>query len=326
MIWSCGGVDPSEARTRRKQNLDRALQLIDMSCGRGGLTKIVLFPEFFLAGIPGRETAKEWIEKACIETPGEETDRFGEYARKYGVYVAGNAYAVDGDLPGVYFNTSFIIDPQGKIVSIYKRNHSSYCTTPGDIWDEFLEKKGYDSLFPVVESPLGRLACFPCGEINYPEVARMFRMKGAEVLLHPTGEPYGEHREGWEQARRTRAYENLCYLASINHGQLMSPYEANWRSHGGSEIIDFSGNVIARIDGVGEAMISGTIDIDTLRKRRGSSFDWCSSLKTEIFAPMYEKTHIYPVNTHKEKRMESLVEIQETKRKTTQALKQKGIL
>ncbi|MDG6922855.1 MAG: hypothetical protein JRN67_06125, partial [Nitrososphaerota archaeon] len=200
VIHSCGGVDVAESRIRRKANLGRALELLDRRCGgrRAGSMKIAVFPEFFLAGIPSKETAKEWIEKACIETPGEETDRFGEYARKYGLYIAGNAYAVDRDLPGAYFNTSFVIDPQGKIVSIYKRNHSSYCSTPGDLWDEFLKKKGYDALFPVVDSPLGKLACFPCGEINFPEVARMFRMKGTEVLLHPTGEPYGEHREGWE--------------------------------------------------------------------------------------------------------------------------------
>jgi hypothetical protein len=72
-------------------------------------------------------------------------------------------------------------------------------------------------------------------------------------------------------------------------------------------------------------MVSGTIDIDTLRKRRGSSFDWCSQLKTEIFAPMYEKTKIYPVNNYKGKRMESLTEIQERKKKLNQVLKQKGI-
>ena len=59
-------------------SLDRWIELITSAVGgpRPNKPKVLcLFPEFNLQGFPIKETAKEWIEKACIAIPGPEVAR-----------------------------------------------------------------------------------------------------------------------------------------------------------------------------------------------------------------------------------------------------------
>src|SRR5207253_1472636 len=57
--------------------------------------------------------------------------------------------------------------------------------SPHDMMDAYLERYGVEGTFPVVDTELGRIAMFPCGEVSTPEAARMFMLRGAEILLHP---------------------------------------------------------------------------------------------------------------------------------------------
>ena len=63
-----------EAMVIIHRSIDRWIELI-RGASRGGPPQLALFPEFALTGFPVRESAAEWIEKACIEIPGPETER-----------------------------------------------------------------------------------------------------------------------------------------------------------------------------------------------------------------------------------------------------------
>ena len=56
------------------------------------------------------------------------------------------------------------------------------------IFERFVEVFGEDAIFPVVDTPIGRLGVMVCGDIQYPEVARALALTGVEVLIHPTAE------------------------------------------------------------------------------------------------------------------------------------------
>jgi predicted amidohydrolase len=45
-------------------------------------------------------------------------------------------------------------------------------------------------MLPVADSGLGRIGMVAWGEVLVPESARVPMLRGAEVLLHPTNEPY----------------------------------------------------------------------------------------------------------------------------------------
>jgi len=104
------GLSESEARKIIRDNLKHDLDLLDDALGfRAGPTKLVLFPEFFLMGYPTTHTTEEWLKNACINIPGEETDKLGEKAKQYGVYIAGNCYATYEDWPKRYDNNCPIV-------------------------------------------------------------------------------------------------------------------------------------------------------------------------------------------------------------------------
>ena len=167
-----------EAMTIINRSLDRWVTLI-RGTARGGGRQLLLFPEFCLTGFPLTETAKEWIDKACIEIPGPITERLQREAQSAKIWIGANAYERDPEWPGRYFNTSFLIDPSGNVVLKYRRINTVQTGSPHDFMDRYLDRYGIEGTFPVAKTDLGNIAMMPCGEIMYPEAARMFMFRGA---------------------------------------------------------------------------------------------------------------------------------------------------
>jgi predicted amidohydrolase len=278
-----------------RHNLYRSAALIEKSVRRNGRPDIVVLPEFFLTGLSSTRSHEECLEMARL-VPGPETAVLGEIAREHGIYICGATWERDEDWPGRWFNAAFIVGPSGSVELKYRKiNEGNYQlgltdTTPGDIYSAYVERYGEEALWPVLDTEYGKLGCVICFDLNFAETTQMMALRGAEIILNPTGEPYGQHREGWELARRTRALENAVYLASANHGgyagtirdgdrvtddtglmtgRVPRGVTPSGRSHGGSEVVDFDGRVVARIDGQGEATIEATLDLAALRRARG---------------------------------------------------------
>lgn len=323
--------DAKRAAVIRSENIKKALDMIDTAYGgvAGALSirdaKVLLFPEFFVAGFPIKESAKEWMAKGCVELPGEESDRLAAKAKQYSCYICANSYEVSEDWPGRYFNTTFIIDPSGKIALKYRKINTFLATSPHDILDEYVKKYGPKSLFPVLETPYGILGCLTCYDVNFPEVSRCLAMNGAEILLHPTGEPVSLARQ--RECKKTRAYENMVYFASANHS-LCDIRALSGRSLGASEVIDFSGSQLAVAYDNHDCIVSGRIDIDKLRKaRKGSdnySAKFMTELRTEAYAPYY-KNEFWPANSFSRKTMENLSEQSAIRRSTQDRLAKSGL-
>ena len=144
-------------------------------------------------------------------------------------------------------------------------------TTPGSVFDQYVDKYGYEHLFPVADTPIGRLATTICFDNNFPETYRAMAQRGAEVILHPTSEPHGAHRMGWDAARRMRAFENVAYVISAGHGGeyfLPGRISPSSRGRGYSKIINFDGSVQAEADTAGQVPLGGMIDLRALRQAR----------------------------------------------------------
>jgi predicted amidohydrolase len=319
--------DRQKAKEIKNGNLKRNLELIDgLFEGRSQSgakeyteelripmpipTKLIVFPETQLAGFPfSGVTAKQWMEKGCITMPGEETDQFAECARKYNIYICGHAYELDPDWPGRYFNTAFIIDPSGKIALKYRKFCSLYATTPLDVLDEYIKKYGVDGMFPVIDTPIWKLAAAVCCDYGYPEVWRCLAMNGAEVVAHPTGGPnwYADPGGGRELMRKSRALENMYYIAYAQMGRLVDESLMEARMYGHSGIIDYEGKVVAEAPHAGEVVVREVIDIQILRRRRAARTMLQDNMN-EAFAKFYEKHVMFPANKWRDKPMESPAE------------------
>ncbi len=307
-----------------RENVNRYLSLMDYVSHRWGSAKLFVMPEFSLTGTEHGRTVEDWI-KVAHRIPGPELEPFARFARDNAAYVAGGTMEFDPNYPDRWFNTAFLFGPEGKLVMRYRKINGADVqgvgnnSNPTGLYDLYVATEGgEDALFPVVDTEIGRLALINCYDINFPEMARTFAMRGAEVLLLCTGEPYAPHREPWEMSRRTRAFENRMYIVSANHGGYASQISGEvfadtpglnfqqrrdgeiaplHRSHGGSEIVDFNGAVIGRAQSPGEALAIGSIDIASLRRRRAEMRDnVLAQTRSALYAAEYAAHRGSPLN------------------------------
>lgn len=288
-------------------NLVNAISKIEATCTGPTPPKLVVLPEFALQGPPRATPVSAWIERACASIPGPLTDRLADIARKYGIYIAGNHFEVDAKWPDRYFNSSFLLDPKGEVILRYRRINTASWTSPHDILDQYREAYGEEGIFPVVETELGRLAIFPCGEVAVPELSRVFMLRGAEVLLHPSNEPVNARADA---AKICRAAENMCYLISTNISGAIGFSDTERGGH--SQIVDFNGNYVALEKSDQESIAcSAIIDIDALQAARRDTNMGNGLLRTRfaMYRDYYAKAELYPANQLADKAFETYAEL-----------------
>lgn len=235
----------------------------------GEPTRLVVLPEYCLTGFPMGDSVPGWRDKAALEIDGPEYEALGEIAADFDLYLAGNVYEADPHFPELYFQTCFIQAPSGATVLRYRRLISLNTPSPYDVWDLYLEHYGLEGVFPVADTPLGRLAAIASEEILYPEIARCHAMRGAEVFVHPTSEVGSPSVSTKELARRSRAVENMAYIVSANSARLENiPIPAE-STTGMSKVVDYHGQILSEAAGGSESMVANaTIDLAALRARR----------------------------------------------------------
>lgn len=292
--------DRSCARSLMQQTINRLEQQISASIAFiGSDCKLVVLPEYFLTGFPMGESLAVWAEKACLEMAGAEYEALGKIAQKHDIFLAGNAYELDPNFPGLYFQTCFVLDPDGIIVLRYRRLNSMFAPSPHDVWERYLDCYGLDGVFPVAKTSIGNLAALASEEILYPEVARCLAMRGAEVFLHSTSEVHGHARSPKEAAKIARAVENMAYVISANTAGIANIPIPVASADGGSKIVDYRGLVLAET-GSGESMAAfAEIDLAALRRyrRRPGLNNLLARQRLELYADSYSQFHFYPANT-----------------------------
>ena len=311
-----------------KRNLDRAVELLDFVGGevRFG-TKLVVFPEFFLTGVPEDRLIKAYLRNGS-PIPGPETDRLAKKAAEYSFFVAGNTFELDPDWPGRVFNTSFIIDERGEVILKYRKHNAAFVpvnTHPGDVYTQFVERYGEDALFPVVDTSIGRLACMTCYDVAFPEVARCLVLKGAEVLIMPTGEGHSFVQK-LHLMRRSRALENSVYVAAANHGRFYGGLRPTFQQGGYTEIINPDGDVLQFTAGPGEATVSAIIDIGALRRKRSRMdfFNFLACFRGSLYAREYLRHEAWPLDAQAERPIQSNQENFDLGRRVLDSLKLPG--
>jgi predicted amidohydrolase len=297
-VTPCANVD--EARSLIRDNIDRIAQQVPATLAWTGRdTRLFVLPEYLLTGFPTHESADQWIAKACLEPGGDEYVRLGAIASDNKVFLAGNAYEIDANFPGVFFQASWVIDPSGDTVLRYRRLNSMYSPTPHDVWDRYLEIYGLDGVFPVADTEIGRLAAVASEEILFPELSRCLAMRGAEVIVHSTCEISSPRLTPKGIARRARAIENLLYVVSCNTAGMEGLALPGASADGGSMVVDPRGLVLAEA-GPGESIVAcAEIDLELVRRlrRRPGMENLLSRQRFELYAESYRQNSFHPANT-----------------------------
>lgn len=157
------------------------------------------------------------------------------------------------------YNTSVIIDPEGKIIATYRKLHTFDVTLPdGTVCDESTRVHPGKEIV-TVDTPLGKLGMSICYDIRFCELYRIMALEGAQVIFTPASFTMPTGKDHWEPILRTRAIENGCYIVAADQiGQ-----KARFFAYGNSMVVDPWGTIVARAsDRAG--VIYAVIDLDYL--------------------------------------------------------------
>ena len=200
--------------------------------------------------------------------PGPSTEFYGELARKHGVVIVTSLF--EKRAPGLYHNTSVVIERDGTIAGKYRKMHipddpayyEKFYFTPGDLG------------FKPIDTSLGRLGVLVCWDQWYPEAARMMALQGADLLIYPTAigyessdtaEEQQRQREAWTTVQRGHAVANGLPVVSVNRvGHEKDPSGATngiqfW---GSSMVVGPQGEFLYRASADEEERTVVTVDLD----------------------------------------------------------------
>ena len=200
--------------------------------------------------------------------------------------------------PGVVFNATCLIGPGGILTKYRKVNP----WIPFEVHASPHDLDGYaDELFPVADTPIGRIGCAICYDWVFPEAIRQLAANGAEVLVRVSAymDPWGatEPMNWWTTVNRCRALENVAYVVAANQGASLAHYPPySWP--GGSQVVDFDGRVLAEASpGPGERIVVAPVDIGALRHERAArrGHHMLAHLRTEAY-PVYRTRGFAPAD------------------------------
>lgn len=274
------------------QTIAHVQKAVAGAAGFHGDLALVVLPEYFLTSHPAGESIPHWKQLAAIAMDGPQIEALGEVAANAKVHLAGNAYEADPHFPDIYFQTSFILNPSGDLILKYRRLISMYTPSPYDVLDQYLDIYGEDALFPVVDTPLGKLASIASEEILYPEIARCLSMKGAELFTHSSSEAALKGLSPKNLAKRARAMENMAYVVSSNSSGIIGGPMLQNSTDACSQIVDYNGRVLLEAES-GESMnVVTEIDMASLRRarRRVGMSNYLARHPTKLFAQIYANT------------------------------------
>lgn len=274
-LAACIQVDQPnpEDRSELPGRVAKAMGLVDRAVvgyGPFGDVRLIVFPEFFHAA-PIYTTAKELHEKLAVEA-GDVLPPYLAKARELGIWIqTGTFLERDPRWPGQVFNTTCLVGPGGLLYR-YRKVHPwlpwEVHTSPHDLLGQ-----GYsEPLWPVADTPIGRLGCAICYDWLFPEALRALALNGAEVLIRVSAymDPWGATppMDWWTVVNRCRALENMAFVVAANQAASLGNYPPfSWP--GGSMVVDFDGRIVAQADpGPGDKIVVGPVDIGALRHER----------------------------------------------------------
>lgn len=288
-------ADAAQAKAVIARNQARLVALIEAALASDSPPDLVVFPEFALQGPPLGMAVADWIARACDEIDGWITAPLRDLARRAGIYIAGNMFEAPAAWPGRYFNSSFIIGPSGAVILTYRRVNVAAFPSVHDFMTDYLRATPLGQVFPVVDTPLGKLCVIACGEITVPEVARVMMMQGAEVILHPTN---SRHSAAQEAAKLARVAENMSVMVSANVAGAIGFSPDGSHQGGRSHILDHQGKTLAfQEDATESTAVSALIDIEALRRDRRADTGLSNPhlrARYEMYVPFYAAARFYP--------------------------------
>jgi predicted amidohydrolase len=211
---------------------------------------LVIFPELALTGYVLHDQIYELAETI----PGPSTKRIEDLAKKTETHIIFGMPELSEKTEATIFNTAVFVGQKGFIGKYRKM----YLPTHSVFEEKRYFRPGYKTA--AFNTPLGNIGLFICYDIFFPEVCRLTRLKGAELLICISASP-AVRRSYFEILTAARAVENTAFLAYVN----LAGVEDGLQFWGGSRLVSPTGDLLAKAKYDEEDLVICEIDYNDIR-------------------------------------------------------------
>jgi predicted amidohydrolase len=235
-------------REDKRENLRKIEEFTKKAHNRAA--SLIIFPELSLSGYVIRDQVYELAETI----PGPATRKIESLAKKTGMYIIFGMAELSKKTKATIFNTAVFIGPEG-LIGKYRKMHLPTHSV-------FEEKRYFRPGYQIVslDTALGNIGLCICYDLFFPEVCRLTRLKGAQLIVAISASP-AVRKSYFEVLTAARALENTAFLAYVN----LVGVEDGLQFWGGSRIVSPTGDILAKARYDDEDLVVCDIDYNDIR-------------------------------------------------------------
>lgn len=245
-------------------NVKTTIQKIREAAAKG--TKIICLQELF-SSLYFCNTEDHSNFKLAENIPGPTSQELSNLAKELQVVIVASLF--EKRAQGLYHNTAAIIDADGSLAGIYRKNHIP--DDPG-FYEKFYFAPG-DTGYKVFKTRYGTIGVLICWDQWYPEAARITSLMGAEILFYPTAIGWeldaddkvnNEQYQAWQTIQKAHAIANGVHVVAVNRVGI-EDYTQFW---GGSFVANPFGTILYQASHENEEIHVQDIDLSESEKYR----------------------------------------------------------
>jgi predicted amidohydrolase len=260
----------SSKRENKEGNLQK-IEKVTLKAKEQG-ADIAIFPELALSGYVVRDQIYELAENI----PGPTVKKVESLTKKTGMHVIFGMPELSDKTKATCFNTAVLVGPKG-LIGKYRK---MYLPTHSVFEEKRYFRPGYQTA--SFQTDLGNIGLCICYDIFFPEVLRLTRLKGAQLIVCISASP-AVRRSYFETLTCARAIENTAYLAYVN----LAGVQDGLQFWGGSRLISPSGDILAKAKYDEEDLVICEVDYEDLRTAE-TFIPTLRDLRPELFDKLKE--------------------------------------
>ena len=252
-------------RQNKKENLQKIEEFTKKA--RNQAADLIVFPELSLTGYVMRDQVYEQAETI----PGPSSRIIESISRKNGIAIVFGMPELSKKAKATIFNTAVFVGTRG-LIGKYRK---MYLPTHSVFEEKRYFRPGHQTV--TLNTALGNIGLCICYDLFFPEVCRLTRLKGAQLIVVISASP-AVRKNYFEVLTTARALENTAFLAYVN----MVGVEDGLQFWGGSRLIGPTGDLLAIAKYDQEDLVVCDLDYNDIRTAE-PSIPTLRDLRPELF-------------------------------------------
>ncbi len=279
-------------------NLNKAINGIKEAAEKGANIVCLqeLFCSLYFCDVESQENFK-----LAEPIPGPTTTILSALAKELGVVIIASLF--EKRAPGLYHNTTAVLDADGSYLGKYRKMHipddpgyyEKYYFTPGDApVPNSQETDNETTGYRIFETKFAKIGVLICWDQWYPEAARITALMGAEVLFYPTAIGWDttetkpninrEQYQAWQLLQRSHAIANGIHVVAVNRIGV----EAEQQFWGGSFVANPHGSLLYLASHDQPEVHVQEIDLDLTEYYR-STWPYLRDRRVDSYGPILKR-------------------------------------